>query len=86
MNIGRVKQKSAFEHSQHAQIQIILRMRKVYPGISSQFMHSVLSIDSVSDSEGPDQTARKRRLIWAFTVRKCPKTRIRMTQSLYDCR
>ena len=26
------------------------------------------------DSEGPDQTARMRRLIWAFDVRMCPRT------------
>ena len=27
-----------------------------------------------ADSEGPDQTARMRRLIWAFDVHICPKT------------
>ena len=27
-----------------------------------------------ADREGPDQTARMRRLIWAFVVRVCPKT------------
>ena len=27
----------------------------------------------VADSEGPDQTARMRSLIWAFAVRMCPK-------------
>ena len=32
----------------------------------------------LADSEGPDQTARMRRLIWAFAVRICPKTRFRM--------
>ena len=39
----------------------------------------LLSIDTCNikmillvDSEGPDQTARMRRLIWAFTVRICP--------------
>ena len=30
------------------------------------------------DSEGPDQTAWMRRLIWAFAVRIFPKTRFRM--------
>ena len=30
-----------------------------------------------ADSEGPDQTARMRSLIRAFTVRICPKTRFR---------
>ena len=29
----------------------------------------------VAESEGPDQTVRKRRLIWVFAVRICPKTR-----------
>ena len=32
----------------------------------------------LADSEGPDQTARMRRLIWAFAVRICQKTRLRM--------
>ena len=30
----------------------------------------------VADSKGPDQTVRMRRLIWAFAVRICPKTRL----------
>ena len=30
--MGHVKQKSAFEHVQNAQVQIILRMRKVSSG------------------------------------------------------
>ena len=34
----------------------------------------------LADSEGPDQTARMRRLIWAFAFRICPKTRLCMTQ------
>ena len=32
----------------------------------------------LADSEGPDQTARMRRLIWAFAVRICSKTHFRM--------
>ena len=32
----------------------------------------------LADSEGSDQTARMRRLIWAFAVRIYPKTRFRM--------
>ena len=32
----------------------------------------------LADSEGPDQTARMRSLIWAFAVRKYPKSRFRM--------
>ena len=34
----------------------------------------------LADSEGPDQTARMRRLIWAFAVRICLKTCLRMTR------
>ena len=32
------------------------------------------------DSGDPDQTARMHRLIWAFAVRICPKTRFRITR------
>ena len=31
-------------------------------------------------SEGPDQIARMRSLIWAFAVRLCQKTRFRMAR------
>ena len=53
---------------------------KSHPGIFSPLIRSIVSNDSVSDSEGPDHIARMRRLIWAFTVRICPNTRFRMTQ------
>ena len=33
-----------------------------------------------TDSEGPDQTARMRRLIRAFAFRICPKTHFRMVR------
>ena len=36
----------------------------------------------LADSEGPDQTARMRSLIWAFAVRIYLKTRFRMTRPL----
>ena len=35
------------------------------------------------DSEGPDQTARMRRLILVFVVCICPKTRFRLTRPPY---
>ena len=35
----------------------------------------------LADSEGPDQTARMRRLIWAFAVRICTKTSFRMARA-----
>ena len=34
----------------------------------------------LADSEGPDQTARMRRLIWAFAVCICPKTGFHMAR------
>ena len=34
----------------------------------------------LADSEGPDWTAWIRRLIWAFAIRICPKTRFRMAR------
>ena len=37
----------------------------------------------LADSEGPDQTARMRSPIWAFTVRICPKTVYRMARPIY---
>ena len=74
---GRVKRKSAFE------IQIILCMRKVSSGPYSPFIHSVVSMVLLADSEGPDQTARMRRLISAFDVRICPKARFRMPRPSY---
>ena len=36
-----------------------------------------------ADSEGPDQTARMRRLIWAFAARICQKTRFRMAGPVF---
>ena len=35
------------------------------------------------NSEGSDQTARMRRLIWALDVRICPKKRFRMARFIY---
>ena len=35
-------------------------------------------------SEGPDQTARMRSLIWAFHVRIFPKTRFRIGRPIYE--
>ena len=55
---------------------------KSYLGIFSPLKHSTISNES-ADIEGPDQTARMRRLIWAFAVRICPKTRFRMARSIY---
>ena len=43
---------------------------KYHPGICSPLVMILFA-----DSKGPDQTARMRRLIWAFSVRICPKAR-----------
>ena len=60
---------------QNVQIEIILRMRKassrIYPPPPLPLPHSYIlwySIILFRDSEGPDQTALMRRLIWAFAV------------------
>ena len=37
-------------------------------------------------SEGPDQTARMRSLIWAIAVHMCPKTRFRMARPISSYR
>ena len=37
----------------------------------------------LSDSEGPDQTARMHRLIWALTVCIFPKTRFRKARPIF---
>ena len=39
----------------------------------------------LADSGGPDQTARIRRLIWAFAVRICPKARLCMALPISCC-
>ena len=36
----------------------------------------------LADREGPDQSARMRKLIWDFAVRICPKTRFRMARPM----
>ena len=69
-----VKWQSTFEHAQNAQIQIILCICKVHPGLCSPFMHFGISNVSVSVLWMSDQTASMLRPIWAFTVRICQKT------------
>ena len=38
----------------------------------------------LADSEYPDQTARMRRLIWAFAVHIYPQTRFRVGRLIYQ--
>ena len=66
MTLGRAKRKKdIIEHAQNAKIQF-------HP------THARSSIQTLTDSKGPDQSVQMRRLIWAFAVHICPKTRFRM--------
>ena len=74
--LGRVKRKRAFRHS--------LKCSETDHPAHAQSITPVFSLHSyilyypmilLADNEGPDQTARMRRLIWAFVVGICPKTR-----------
>ena len=76
--MGRVKRKSPFDHAQNVQIQIIMCMRKVSSGPYALYYPIIL----LADREYPDQTARMRRLIWAFAVRICTKIRFSMARLL----
>ena len=53
---------------------------KYHLGLCSPLAYSVVFNDKLADSECPDQTACIRRLIWAFAVPICPKTRFRMVR------
>ena len=55
------------------------KKNNVYP-YKPQFYYIKVGFNGVKiskyiDSEGPDRTARFNKLIWAFAVRMCPKTR-----------
>ena len=82
-NRGRANRTSVFEHAQNAQIQIILLMRKVSSGrfLATHILQYPIIL--LADSEGPDQTAHPRSLIWAFAVRICLKTHFRMARPIY---
>ena len=62
------------------------KMRRLRPSCVCAKYHPGLAICShiqmvlLADREGLDQTVRMRRLIWAFTVHICPKTRFRMAR------
>ena len=68
--MGRYKQRSVFEHAQNANIQIILRAHKVFIRAFALRSYNIYYIMILfAGGEGPDQTARMRRLIWASAVR-----------------
>ena len=52
---------SDYAHTSQKQVYVILT-----PLNPSLMIRSIVSNASVTDSEGPDQTARNRRLVWAF--------------------
>ena len=51
---------------------------KYHPDICYPLIHSIASYDSVSSHRRPWSNSQVVKLIWAFTVRICPKTRFRM--------
>ena len=62
-------------------------MRKMHAQsiIQAFALHLYILKDRVillAKSEGPDQTARMRRLVWAFAVRICLKTCFRMSRPI----
>ena len=81
--MGHFKRNSAYEHAQNVQIQIILRMSKASSRPLLIFYTFCSPMFLFADSEGPDQAARMRSLIWAFAVRICPKTCFRMGRPIY---
>ena len=77
--MGHVKRKDVFEHVQNAQIQIHpTHAQTLIRGVSLHLYILECPMILLADSEGPDQTARMRSLIWAFTVRICPTTHFRI--------
>ena len=72
-----IKRKTALKHTQTVQIQIILRKSTIRAFVLHSYSLQYTMI-RLADSEGPDQTARMRRLIWTFAVRMCPRTHFRM--------
>ena len=80
--IDCVKGKSAFEHAQNVRIYIILHMRSLIEAFALRWNTLLYQMILFADSEGPDQIAWMLRLIWAFAVRICPKTRFRMARPI----
>ena len=68
--------KNAIKHAQNVRIHAQSISHAFALCLYIQYYPMVL----LADSEGPDQTARMRSLIWAFAVRISPKTRFRMVK------
>ena len=89
--MGRVKRNIAFEHAQNVRIHINLRMCRVSSGpslsIDTGYSNDSGSGQSIAmilaaGSEGPDQTARMRSLIWAFADRVCQEPHFRLARQV----
>ena len=81
MNMGYSSKKGAFEHAQKcadsdhpAHVQSLMRVFVLHWHILQY------PVTLLADNDGPDQTVRMRRLIWAFAVLINPKTRFRMAR------
>ena len=72
--MSRNVRKRTFSHERPTKTQISLRIRTVWsePSLSAWRNFASLAIQNAA-SEDSDQTARKRRLIWNFAGRPCPK-------------
>ena len=79
--MGRLKRKCAFEHAQN--VQILMRMFSLTLAFVLHSYILLYPMILLTDREGPDQTARMRRLIWAFAVRICLKTRFRIAGPIF---
>ena len=67
--MGRAKRKRVFELAQNAHIQIHLtRTQCLIRAFALNWYILLCPMILLADSEGSDQTARMRRLIWAFAV------------------
>ena len=66
----------------HAQIPLRAFALQTFSSRPLLAIHYVVSNDLLANSEGPDKTARMRRLIWAFTVRIYLKTHFRMARPI----
>ena len=68
------REKVSSEHAQNAQIQIHpTHAQTLIRTFALHWYNLYGQVIMLTDSERPDQTARMRRLIWAFAVRIMPK-------------
>ena len=71
--MGRVKRKSAYEHAQNTQSDHTSHAQSIIRVFALNYYVLQYPMILLADSEGPDQTARMRRLIWAFATLIMPE-------------